>query len=170
MPFITLIIFGALSAGFALILEGVAISLPGIADSSFTALSPTSFVGDFSLAVFGFFVLVALIEETSKYLFLRQYLLRFAAPRPSLDDAWPWVGLVFGGGYAAVEIALALKGDVTPPLPLLGGILLLQLATSLALARLLRRPRYARFLAALPLILALTAAHTLYNLAVFLFS
>ena len=152
--YLTPFIFGALSASFALLIELVVLNLDHLQEFS----SPT-----FDASSLLLLVAVALIEELGKYLFLRQYLLRyFKATSISLKTAL-YLGFFFGSGFSSLEVAFA-SADQTIPLaffPLLG-IVLIHILTSLILVSFLRfqNKQFSSFI--LPLILA-TLVHFFYN-------
>ncbi|OGI15039.1 MAG: hypothetical protein A3E38_03295 [Candidatus Moranbacteria bacterium RIFCSPHIGHO2_12_FULL_54_9] len=154
MPFIFAIIFGALAGSFALILELV--TLPG--DALITGPSQYFAFGSI-FTLLG----VALIEETSAYLFLRQYALRYFPGTLASVRATLLSGLLFGIGFASLEIALILwnsSGWLVWPL---FGILFIHIVTSLIFALFLlyfsqKRPWFAPAPIAGALVL-----HTLYN-------
>jgi len=154
----TVFIFGLLAASFALLLELVILNLSSLHDYS-------SLPFDFSSL--SILALAALIEEGSKYLFVRTYLSRFFE---GLDLDTPkllTLGLFFGAGFSAIEVTLSLSGTPTPSSNDLLRILataLLHVATTLAILFFLkeagRRSLGGIFL---PLSLAF-ALHLLYNL------
>ena len=127
-----LFIFGLLGACFALIIELI-------------VLDPSALSGEmtFTFTLSGLAVLfaAALIEEVSKYLFLRQYLLRFLASASLNIRQILTAGCFFGIGFASLEMILALYGEIeTSPLPGLIGIFSIHTLTSLVIVFLLRHP------------------------------
>lgn len=91
-------IFGFLSALLALILELVLI--PPETFPEMTALT-------WSLGAVLILTLIALIEETCKYLLLTQYFIRFSRERLLVTSQKIFLGFVFGLGFASLELALA---------------------------------------------------------------
>lgn len=170
--FFTTFIFGLLAAFLAVIIEIV------------TAISPLALKLDSARHV-GLYtqywltwagllplVLLAAIEESVRFVFLRQFILRF---RPSDSPSGPiektLLGIAFGVGFSSLEIFLILGGTerVSPWLQL-AGIVMLHVVMSIILSFLLlsNHPKK-RFVTAF--VLALTILlHTLYNLGILLYS
>jgi hypothetical protein len=161
MLFIVLLLFGFLSAVFALAFE---LLVTGAAPSlSLNNLAILSFQSALIL------LSIAFAEETSKYLFLRQYARRFFAEhRPRLREA-VLLGAIFGIGFSLPEIFLLQYDTLTPPLLAFVGTISLHILTSIALATAILSFSGKR----LSLFFVLAAAilfHLLYNAAVlFLF-
>lgn len=154
----TVFIFGLLAASFALLLELVILNLSSLHDY---ASLPFDFSNLSILAT------AALIEEGSKYLFVRTYLDRFFG-NLNLDTLKLLaLGLFFGGGFAAIEVTLSLSGNPTPTPNELFHILataLLHVTTSLVILFCLKdAPRRSLGEIFLPLSLAFSL-HLLYNL------
>lgn len=154
--YLTALIFGALGASFALILELVLLDLSAFRNYA-------SFAPDF--ASLGILACAALIEEAAKYLFLRQYLLRFFASQDLGTALALTLGALFGVGFASLEIGLALAE--TPErsiLPWLFGTALLHLSTSLIVISFLKQEKNRVFRSFFfPLSLAF-GLHLLYNI------
>ncbi len=147
------IIFGILGASFALLLEMVFLNVTHLYD--YTSLT-------FDFSSFALIATTALIEEGSKYLFLRQYLIRFNTSlttfRTTLLSA-----LCFGLGFASLEGILALTtGPLSQDSWFLLGTTLLHIATSILLLAFLRRSQSLLFGLVFPLSLAFFL-HALYN-------
>lgn len=156
MSLATIVIFGALSASFALLLEIGILSLGDITTPTFVAPRLSDFFTLFA---------ASLIEEFSKFLFLLQYTRRFFATlSPSL---WGMLllGLLFGIGFSIPEFALALSTSPDSLLPLVG-IMALHIVTSMIIATLVLYRR-SRSLIELALFLgSAVALHFLYNFIV----
>lgn len=169
MPLLIIIIFGILSSCFALVFELVALSLSSFSGQPL-ALSLFAFGETFSLATAFSLLGLALIEETSKYLFLRQYALRYLKDSLASLRGALLLGILFGLGFSSLEIALTVSAGEAASFFAPAGIAVIHILTSLGFAAYLfhfspRRPFFAPFL-----ILAATFLHALYNMAVFLFS
>ncbi|MFZ2187575.1 MAG: hypothetical protein WAV46_03055 [Candidatus Moraniibacteriota bacterium] len=129
MPFITIIIFGALAGCFALLLELAALSIPFVASPS--TLPFFAFDTIFSLRTFITLLVLALIEEFSKFLFLIRY--RPYAPRNG-RNAFPifiLLALLFGIGFSSLEIAFSTQATAAFPVVAIFKILFLHIGTSL---------------------------------------
>ena len=156
MPIILALLFGIFSAAFALILELVFLSfstnplIPVVA--LFEGSSLTPFL-TFSL------IAAAVIEEASKFLFLRQYYIRF----PSHPIFLP--ALFFGLGFASVEVFLAFQNSVYS-FAFVGSIAL-HIATSFLLAFFLRRSLTPLAVSSILAIALAILAHIAYNLSLF---
>lgn len=167
MSLITAFIFGLLSAAASTIVEASALSLSYFSDYTF-ATSPLAFIGDFSLITLLTFIGIAAVEETAKFIFLRQYAVRFYS-NATIDRRKVWVsGTLFGLGFVAFEILLAFSGSFRLTAFFLGSILLVHITTCLAFASyLFRRGPYPPLLPPLFLYLSLVGFHTLCNVAIF---
>ncbi len=162
MPFITIILFGALAGSFALIIELFTMSL-----------FPFSFTleGVFSFRIlFGFF-LFALIEEISKYIFLFRY--RRYAPSESTSTLFTSLilAILFGIGFSSLEIIFTSQNTVVTPLFPIMRTLFLHIGTSLLLIYFFfRLPQQNRLftLKGLWVISGVMFLHLLYNILVFL--
>ena len=117
-------------------------------------------------------VLLAGIEESVRFVFLRQLILRF---RPSDAPSGPlekiFLGIAFGLGFSSLEIFLILGNtESTSPGLELAGIVMLHIVMSTILSfLLLSNHSKKRFVTAF--VLALTILlHTLYNLSILLYS
>lgn len=97
MPFITIFLFGILAAIFALIIE---LLLFGFIPDSLMISETLAFTN--LVTLFG----IALIEEVSGYIFLRQYALRFLSEKKWLAQDPLFLGVSFGIGFATLEILL----------------------------------------------------------------
>lgn len=127
MPFIAIILFGILSASFALAIELLA---TGLSSVSLVSLETLSFRALSILAG------IALIEEASKYVFLKQYASRFlisGIDRPALRRA-VLLGAGFGIGFAIPELFLIYSGAMASPALAYIGTAGLHMATSIAFA------------------------------------
>jgi RsiW-degrading membrane proteinase PrsW (M82 family) len=145
---ITAFIFGTLSAFFAVIFEIITLDLSRIHDYSSITLAFSS------LALL---IAVALIEESAKYLFLRQYLFRsFETITLSLKQAIT-LGLGFGFGFSALEATVILSGNLgTDSVRGLISIFLVHIITTFILVAFLRYPNKRQTTAFfLPLFLAI---------------
>jgi len=157
MPFITLLLFGILSACFALLFEVGILSIGKFTDPTF---SPIEFTGIFTL------FLVAAIEEISKFAFMRQYTKRFLS-LGSIDMKTVLVlGFLFGLGFAIPEIALSFQFLSLPSLLPLVGVLALHIVTSILFAFFIIRKKDALFPSFLPVFGLIITIHLLYNLAI----
>ncbi len=170
LPSITLVVFGALAASFALLLELLVASLSSV---------PIALEGKFSFMVLLVIVGIAIIEEMSKYIFLRQYVRRFFThTNPTLQTSLI-LGALFGTGFAAIETAIAAAMPLPySPLPFLATASI-HITTSVAFAVFLLTsaaprqsdaPAVRQHFPASWLIASAILLHTLYNLAIiFLF-
>jgi|GEM_PF-2544337 len=177
MPFIVIILFGALAASFALILELLAVSLFSVSGQALFAPIPFTFGETLSLETLLILLCVAFIEETSKYLFLRQYAKRlFTNIEIPINHALI-LGTLFGLGFTLLEAFFLMNVSAAHPFLTLLGTASVHIATSIAFALFLfsspspslQWPKRYRF-SALSLISAAVLFHTLYNLTIlFLF-
>lgn len=155
MPFITILIFGALASCFALIFE-------------FIFLSPVaSIYQPFTLTLATTLSLLALacIEEVSKYLFLRQYAIRFSKDTVITSQKIFLFSIFFGIGFSLLEIFLSSQNGITTPFLPMFGRTLLHIGTSFILASFIFPPSKTSFSRkTLWLILAVTFIHFFYNL------
>lgn len=152
-----ILIFGVLSASFALLIELTVLNLGAL--HRYDSLT-------FDFSSLTLLALVAVIEESSKYLFLRQYLLRFFSGTPLRQNQVLGLGLSFGAGFASLEVAFSLSGGATEnSLFWLLGNLLLHSATGLIILFFLKYDEK-RLLSAAAIPLALSIViHLLYNSA-----
>lgn len=153
--FLTPFIFGTLAAFFAIIIEIVTLDLGHLSDYSSPILAFSS------LALL---MAVALIEECSKYLFLRQYLIRYSTAILLTPKQIFSLGLGFGSGFSTIEAAFIIsqKMEISSFL-WLSGILFVHITTVLILVSFLKRPEKRVFSASfLPLFLAISV-HFLYD-------
>lgn len=161
LSFVAVILFGTLAASFALALELFAESLSPV---------PVTLDGAFSIATFLAIAGIAAIEEISKYVFLRQYALRFSAHIEPALTASIVLGALFGIGFAAIEIVIAAAMTVPySPLPFLATASI-HITTSVAFAVFLLTPATPRRFSAPWLIVSAILLHALYNLYILLFS
>lgn len=159
MPFIAIILFGILASCFALILELIVAGAPSV---SFVFTETLSF--KILLILFG----IAFIEETSKYIFLRQYTSRFfVTSRAALGSA-TILGASFGIGFAMPEIFLIQYGMTEAPILALLGTASLHIATSIAFAIAILSFAKNRLSAPI-LVSAALLLHMAYNTAVLFF-
>lgn len=158
-----ILIFGFLSAAFALIAELAIFSLFTFSES--TSATPLPVGGaalSFSILLTLFFG--ALIEEASKYLFLVRYrVLRLRESTPAFKGAL-LLGLLFGLGFALPEAwsAWYTIGSIAAPIV---GIILIHMATSIFLAATLLVPT-GRLNPRIALVLAVIL-HIAYNIAAY---
>ncbi len=148
MPFITAFIFGLLAASLAVVLE-----------LTFFGSNTTAFNTQSVIILLG----IVIIEESVKYLLLRQYAIRFLKESfLSLRETFI-IGIAFGVGFAALETGLILWNDLMGPLSALVGIVALHSITSslFALSLLSGLRRHPRLAPAV--YLAALAIHALYN-------
>lgn len=156
MPYITVFLFGILAATFALIVE---LLLPG------WHLADLMISGTLDFTVLVALLGVALIEEGFKYIFLRQYALRFLPEKKVLIRDALLLGVSFGIGFSAIEMLLiqsemsALYGFA--PLGTAG----IHITTSVLFAVALCSPLRKHFLSSFALAAAVIF-HTLYNMIV----
>lgn len=169
MPLIPIILFGALSGCFALILELAAFSLYAAFGSAPFSFSPIIIGSGISSSAFLAIAGIALVEEASKYLFLRQYALRYLGEAVIPERSALILGTLFGIGFASLEIALAIGSETAanPLYPILG-VAGIHIATSLAFAWYLFRFSPKRPAHALNLVSAMVSLHILYNAAILL--
>lgn len=156
MPFIAIILFGILSSCFALILELIVAGAPFV---SFVFTETLSF--KILLILFG----IAFIEETSKYIFLRQYASRFFTTSRAAIGSATILGASFGIGFAIPELFLIQYGMAEAPILALLGTASLHIATSIAFAIAILSFAKNRFSAPI-LVSAAMLLHTLYNLII----
>lgn len=154
MPLITSLLFGALSASFALIIEILIL------------INALSFQD--------FFVLLgaAVIEELSKYIFLKQYAKQFIITFPFTVTKAVVLGSSFGLGFTILELSLmSYKLQIaTIPFWAIFGSASLHIITSIIFAiflfRLWRTLYQKRFTNLIAIALAIFL-HILYNVLVF---
>lgn len=129
--FITAFIFGTLSAFFAVMLEIVALDTSRVHETTSVTLTLGTLIT---------LLTIALIEEGSKYLFLRQHFLRsYATKSPTMNTVFALV-LGFGGGFTAVEAAFIFSGGTPDNFLWLLGILFVHVATAFILTMFLKYP------------------------------
>lgn len=150
MPWFLLIVYGFFAASAALLVE----ILVGASSPASTPSLPPGVL---------FIILAASIEEGSKWLFLRQFHLRYGTvlTPPALLLA----GILFGVGFSMLELLLITAGFKALAWFPLFGILSLHLLTSLAFALYLLGPARHTLLRTIGLSLGMVALHTLYNLS-----
>lgn len=171
MPFVSIIFFGILSASFALMLELLTSLLasffgPGLHINLDPILTGTAFSATIVLTLVG----IAFIEEYSKYLFLRQYALRYFLTTASTIRGATVLSVLFGIGFTSLETALIISG-LTPFVPVaLLGVALLHIATSFIFSFYLFSYSDERPWFPLGLLFLATLTHTLYNIAIFFLS
>ncbi len=156
MPLITILLFGMLAASFALIFE---LLLSGV-NPAFLIISETLTFKTL-VALLG----IALLEEVSKYIFLRQYALRFLLAKKLLAKNIFLLGISFGVGFSALEILLIQNEMLAFPYLASLGTACLHIATSIIFAFSLLSSAEKRFPPFLVLLIALLL-HTLYNIVV----
>lgn len=163
MSYPMIAIFGLLAASMAVIIEIITLGAPGVTSYPLSAINFSSI---FALLA------VAIVEEGTKYIFLRQYIRRFLQDRaPSLKTAVA-LGFAFGLGFASLEIAFILFDTTKAGVALwpLTGILSLHIATSILLATVLSRTLKSSLFTLAPALGSVIGIHVLYNLAVSIFS
>src|SRR3989344_667132 len=170
MPFIVIILFGALAASFALILELLAVSLFSLSGQTLFVSIPSALGGTFSLETLPILFLIAFIEEASKYIFLRQYARRLLPHTEISLNHTLILGALFGLGFTLLETFFLMNASALHSFSTLLGTASVHMATSIAFALFLfsfsspslqwlkRRP-----FSALSLISAAVLFHTLYN-------
>ncbi|MDP2838186.1 MAG: hypothetical protein Q8O53_02820 [Candidatus Moranbacteria bacterium] len=109
--FLLALIFGILGASLALVVELTVLNLGGSFSYS-TALPNFAHLGTLALA--------AIIEESARYLLLRQYVRRFLSDSPFSWQRVSSVGFLFGSGFASIELVLLTARESAPFLPTLG--------------------------------------------------
>lgn len=148
-----IIIFGGLSAAFALVIELVLVSL---FPASANALSPT-----LPMLLFATFA-----EETSKFIFLRRYAVFFLKNTSLPLKKSAWLGCLFGVGFSLPELWFAFSNTHISNLLPLTGIIIVHTATSLLFAYALFAPLRGR---ALFLVFCMALLlHSAYNAALLL--
>lgn len=137
MHLFPLIIFGILAGCFALLLELVFLNVPVLTSAS--VVSFFDFDSIFSFQAIGTLLLIALIEEASKYIFLLQYI-QFSIKRKIPLPSFVSVAVLFGAGFSTLEFLFAFQSEIPfPPLSLLK-TLFLHTATTLLLTSFLSSP------------------------------
>jgi len=177
MPFIVIILFGALAASFALILELLAVSLFSLSGQTLFVSIPSALGGTFSLETLPILLGIAFIEEASKYTFLRQYARRLLTHTEISLNHTLILGTLFGLGFTLLETFFLMNAPALPPFSVLLGIASVHIATSIAFALFLftfsnlsQQEPNKRSFSALSLLSAAILFHTLYNLAILSFS
>lgn len=156
LTFITALFFGILAASLALIAELVLLTGAPVFLTIPETSSPKTL-----LSLIG----IACIEETAKYILLRQYIVRFLPAKTLLAQSPLVLGISFGIGFSILEILLIQK--ITSTLPALAslGIISLHIITSGVLALTLCSYSEKRF--SVPIALVITIyLHTLFNIIV----
>ena len=162
MPFITIILFGALAGSLALIIE-----LPMMNLSFF----PVTLEGTFSSGILLSFLLLAIIEELSKYIFLFRYR-RYIPYENTLTLSLSLLSaILFGIGFSSLEIIFASQNTTTVSLFPIMRTLSLHIGTSLLfIYSLFRLPQQNRLftLKSFWIISGAVLFHLLYNILIFL--
>ncbi|PIX90141.1 MAG: hypothetical protein COZ29_01535 [Candidatus Moranbacteria bacterium CG_4_10_14_3_um_filter_45_9] len=162
MPFITIILFGALAGSLALIIE-----LPMMNLSFF----PVTLEGTFSSGILLSFLLLAIIEELSKYIFLFRYR-RYILYENTLTLSLSLLSaILFGIGFSSLEIIFASQNTTTVSLFPIMRTLSLHIGTSLLfIYSLFRLPQQNRLftLKSFWIISGAVLFHLLYNILIFL--
>lgn len=122
MIFITILIFGALAGSFAFLLELFAMSLFSL---------PFATEGIFSLSIFFVFLLLALIEEVSKFTFLIRYKKYALHKNKESLSYFIALALLFGIGFSSLEVILSFQNVGTVSFFPIFQTLLLHISTSL---------------------------------------
>jgi hypothetical protein len=161
MPFA--IIFGVLSAAFALIAELLVFSFSVFTESASSTPLPIG-GGSLSVAIILTIVVGALIEEASKYLFLIRYHVLRLADRELALGSLLLLGLLFGLGFALPEAWFAWSAVGLEAAPI-AGVILIHTLTSILLAAILLSPSK-RFSPLFAFLLAVSL-HIAYNIAAF---
>jgi len=167
MIFIMSLFFGVLAASFALITEMMVYTvatLPLALPPAFSVALPEN---GFTLSGLLMLCGVALIEELSKLVFLRQYFRRFSPSIATTQKAW-LIGTAFGIGFSLIEIVLASQDTMVPILNLVG-IASIHIITSILFTLVLIRPKNTS-ITLIQMLTAATILHTIYNIAVSLIS
>lgn len=120
MPFI-IILFGFLAASFALIFEFLTMSLLSFSDQTLFTSLLFSFDGILSLKTFFILLGIVCIEESSKYIFLRQYANRFFTRIESTFKNSLFLGVFFGLGFSLLEFFFLINtSEVRSLFPIFG--------------------------------------------------
>jgi hypothetical protein len=167
IAFVTVFIFGLLAAFFAVIVE-IATSVNPLALTLGTFRQFESYA-DYLLSFTGIplLILIAGIEELSRYVFLRQYALRFIfEPEALTRKQKALLGIFFGLGFSSLEIFLLFQTEDQTPLLPLSGIVLVHVVLSVLFAFSLLRNTPKRTLSTLLVLGLAILFHTLYNLAI----
>lgn len=162
MPFIIIFLFGALAGSFALIIELLTMNL---------FASPFTLEGAFSFKIVLSFLLLALIEEGSKYTFLLRYKKYAPAKNAFTFSTSLLTAILFGIGFSSLEIIFASQNTAVASLFPIVRTLLLHISTSLFLIYFFfRQPQQKRFftLKGFWIISGVVSLHLLYNILVFL--
>lgn len=171
-PLFTATIFGLLAAFLAVIIE-IVTSISPLA----LQLDSAKYIGlssQYWLTWKGLLPLILLagIEESIRFVFLRQYIIHFRVGDElfSLKEKI-LLGLAFGVGFSSLEAFLILNGsDWRLVGPEFSGIIILHTAMSLVFSfLLLKHPASKRLITLLVIGLAIVL-HTLYNLGILLYS
>lgn len=148
----TALIFGVLAGSLALVIELVALNFTG--SFTYSPLLP-------NFAALSTITLTALIEESARFLLLRQYVVRFLSESALSWQAILAMGTLFGLGFATIELTLILSQESAPSIALIGIVLVHVTLSVLFLFCLLR----SRSLGALLVLFSGFALHLCYNLA-----
>lgn len=148
----TALIFGILAGSLALVIELVALNFTG--SFTYSPLLP-------NFAAFSTVALAALIEESARFLLLRQYVVRFLSESAPSWQAILAMGTLFGLGFATIELALILSQESAPLMALVGIVLVHITLSALFLFCLLRKRSFPTFL----VLFSGFALHLCYNLA-----
>lgn len=161
MPLIILL-FGALAASFALIIELLMMNLLPVS---------LTLEGTFSFGILSSFLLLALIEEASKYIFLLRYK-KYAPYRSEPTfSIYAVLAVLFGVGFSSLEIVFASQNISMVSLSSILSTLLLHIGTSLIfISFLFSQPEQKRPLALKSswIILVAVLLHLAYNVLIFL--
>ncbi|MEI8096938.1 MAG: PrsW family glutamic-type intramembrane protease, partial [Candidatus Moraniibacteriota bacterium] len=122
MPFITILIFGALAGSFALVLELLTMSLFSL---------PFAMEEIFSFSTFFIFLLLACIEEISKFIFLNRYKKYSLLKNSQTISSFITLAILFGIGFSSLETILSFQDISLLSLSSILKTLLLHISTSL---------------------------------------
>lgn len=154
MPFVFIVLFGLLSACFALLIEIGVLSLGDITNPTFT---PFNFSSLHTL------LLLAVIEEVSKFLFLAQFAKRFFSETHAMLHLALLLGILFGIGFSAPEFFLSIHSLVTDFTPIIS-VVALHILTSILLAYYVFFTHKKQPLFLLAFLALAISLHVLYNL------
>lgn len=161
MPFV-IILFGTLAASFALIIELLIMNLFAL---------PFTLEGAFSFKIVLSFLLLALIEEGSKYLFLLRYR-KYAPDKNAFTFSTSLLtAILFGIGFSSLEIIFASQNLVVASLFPIVRTLLLHISTSLFLIYFLFsrwQQEHSFALKGFGILSSAILLHLMYNIFVFL--
>lgn len=106
MRYVSVFLFGILSAGFALLLELLLIGFGIVSESSLNNLLSGMTKATTTLSPL---ILFASAEEIARFLFVRQYARRFPFTEETKKTSLLLLGILFGAGFSSLEIILGLQ-------------------------------------------------------------